>query len=586
MTAADDGAAFSAEQQEYLKGLMAGATARRIAAGLPAGPEAATASDPSDLQRAAQDRVLAAGGRLTAEDAAKRARHPLDRYDELADRATAGRFPRGLDVFLTKWFGLFHVAPAQDAFMCRLRIPGGLLTAHQARGVAAIAEQLGAGHADITTRANLQLREIGAAAAPEVLTRVAELGLTSLGAGADNVRNITGSPTAGIDVQELIDTRPYTRALHHCILHHRDLYGLPRKFNIAFDGGGAIASLAETNDIALDATEVADGFGVAPGIYFRLGLGGITGHGDFARPTGVIVPPQEAVAVCVAILRIFIAHGDRTDRTRARLKYLLDQWGMEKFLDAVAQQRGAPLLRVAAAALRPRPAPHPRAHIGVHRQKQEGFAYIGLVVPAARLTTAQLRGLAGIAERWGSGTLRLTVWQNLLLSDIATADLDAALEGCAALGLDWRASLLRGGLVACTGNAGCRFSAGDTKGDAAALAAWLEARITLDQPINIHLTGCPNSCAQHRIADIGLLAKQVAQGEDLVPGYDLYVGGGAGEAPRLGRLLRADVPCAELPPLVLSLLTAWQRRRAAPDEGFAAFAGRHDAAALSAMAAA
>ena len=303
--------------------------------------------------------------------------------------------------------------------MCRLRIPGGIITAHQLRGVAAIADDLAGGYADITTRANLQLREIPAANAPEVLLRLSEIGLTSRGAGADNLRNVTGSPTAGIDPQELLDTRPHTRALHHFILYHRELYGLPRKFNIAFDGGGRVAVLEDTNDIALAAVAVADGFGVAPGVYYRLGLGGITGHRDFARETGVIVRPEDAVRVCNAIIRVFIGHGDRTDRTKARLKYLLDRWGLEKFLDAVEQELGETLMRVDAAALLPRPPVQKHGHIGVHEQKQPGLHYVGIACPVGRLNSETLRGLAAIAERFGSGTIRLTVWQNCLISDIA-----------------------------------------------------------------------------------------------------------------------------------------------------------------------
>ncbi len=265
-------AAFSSEQQEYLKGFMTGVETRRAALGLNFAPFDAAPADPGDLQRAAQDRTVAEGGRLTPEEEAKRKKHPLDRYDEIAALAMEGKFPKGTDIFLTKFHGLFYVAPAQDAFMCRLRIPGGMISAHQLRGVAAIADDLAGGYADITTRANLQLREIPAANAPEVLLRLAEIGLTSRGAGADNLRNITGSPTAGIDPQELLDTRPDTRALHHFILYHRELYGLPRKFNIAFDGGGRVAVLEDTNDIALAAVAVADGFGVPSGVYYRLGL--------------------------------------------------------------------------------------------------------------------------------------------------------------------------------------------------------------------------------------------------------------------------------------------------------------------------
>ena len=201
-----DDTAFTPDQQEYLKGFMAGVEARRAVIGQPLAPVEAPTSDP---HRAAQDRTVAAGGKLTAEEEAKRKKHPLDRFDEIGAMAAEPRFPKGTDIFLGKFFGLFYVAPAQNAYMCRLRIPGGILNAHQFRGVASIAEDLGGGYADITTRANLQIREIGPDKPPEVLMRLAEIGLTSRGAGADNIRNITGSPTAGIDPQELIDTRPH-----------------------------------------------------------------------------------------------------------------------------------------------------------------------------------------------------------------------------------------------------------------------------------------------------------------------------------------------------------------------------------------
>jgi ferredoxin-nitrite reductase len=574
-----DDAAFSTEQQEYLKGFMAGVEARRGLLGQPAAP----AADPGDLQRQAQDRTIAAGGKLTPEEEAKRKKHPLDRFDEISALAAAGKFPRGTDIFLTKFNGLFYVAPAQDAFMCRLRMPGGVITSHQLRGVAAIAGDLAGGYADVTTRANLQLREISASNAPEVLLRRAEIGLTSRGAGADNLRNVTGSPTAGIDPQELIDTRPDTRALHHFILYHRELYGLPRKFNIAFDGGGRVAVLEDTNDIALAAVQVADGFGVTADVYYRLGLGGITGHRDFARDTGVIVKPGDAVRVCNAIIRVFIGHGDRTDRTKARLKYLLDRWGLPKFLEAVEQELGETLTRVDPAAIRPRPPIDKHGHIGVHEQKQPGLHYVGVACPVGRLSSERLRGLSDIADRFGSGTIRLTVWQNCLISDIPKSKLNDALAAIEAQGLDWRASPIRGGLVACTGNAGCKFSASDTKRDAAMLATFLEQHITIDHPINIHLTGCHHSCAQHYAADIGLLATKIEQDDDMVEGYDLLIGGGAGPDQQLGRLVRAKVVTGDLPPMILALLSAWQDQRFGPEETFQAFTTRHSEADLAAL---
>jgi ferredoxin-nitrite reductase len=572
---------FSPEQQEYLKGFISGVAARRGALG----GSAATDPHHADPNHWAQDRIKAEGGKLVAEEEAKRKLHPLDRFDTIAALAAEKKFPKGLDVFLTKFHGLFYVAPAQNAFMCRLRIPGGILNAHQLRGVAAIATDLGGGYADITTRANLQIREIPADAPVEVLMRLSEIGLTSRGSGADNVRNITGSPTAGIDAQELIDTRPHSRALHHFILYHRELYGLPRKFNIAFDGGGRVPVLEDTNDIGFSAVAVRAGFGIAPGVYYRLALGGITGHRDFARTTDVVVAPEDVISVTNAILRTYLSHGDRTDRTRARLKYLLDQWGLPRFLEETERALGRRLLRVAADAYQVRPVQDRLGHIGVHAQRQDGLFYVGVVCPVGRLTSAQMVGLATVAERFGSGTIRLTVWQNLLISDISADQLDAVLAAITALGLRYSASPLRAGLVACTGNAGCKFSAGDTKAHATNLVEWLDERISVDAPINIHLTGCHHSCAQHYIADIGLLATKVEQGDDLVEGYDLYVGGGAGRGAAIGRLIKSGIAFAALPPMVLTLLSAWMTQREV-GESFQSWSAQQSDAQLLTMTAA
>jgi ferredoxin-nitrite reductase len=562
------GNAFSAEQQEYLKGFMAGVEARRGTLA-PAGEGGA----PPDALRAAQDATLTRGGKLTPQEEAKRERHPLDRWDELTARAERGVFPKPIEDFLGRWHGLFFVGPAQDAFMCRLRIPGGILSAHQADGIAELAEDCAGGYADVTTRANLQLREIPAAKGPELVTRLGDLGLLPRGTGADNVRNITASPTAGIDARELLDTRPIVRALHHHILHTRDLFALPRKFNISLAGGGAVEVLQETNDISLSAVMTAGG------LRFALTLGGITGHRDFARGTGVVVAPEDVVRVCDAILRVFIAEGDRTDRKKARLKYVLDRIGVEAFLSLVEQRLGRALER---AEVTPAPPADKHGHLGVHAQKQPGLFYIGVVTPVGRLSAAQLRGLASIARMHGSGTLRLTVWQNLLVSDVTAAALPAALAAIAAIGLTHEASALRGGLVACTGNAGCKFAASNTKRHAAELADYLEARLVLDQPINIHLTGCHHSCAQHYIADIGLLGAKVERGEDLVEGYDLHVGGGAGAEQRIGRLIRQKIAADELGPAIHALLAGWLGTRA-PGESFWAFCARHDDAALASL---
>ncbi|MBV9966190.1 MAG: NirA family protein, partial [Alphaproteobacteria bacterium] len=537
---------FTEDQKQYLEGFIAGIAKKRGialpngAAEPPAAQPAASvepspANDPTLIHRIAQDRA-AAGGKLVPEELAKRSKNPFDMWDEIAANAAAARFPKGTDVFLHKFHGLFYVAPNQEAFMLRLRLPGGILSAHQAKGLADIAERFGGGYVDITTRANLQIREIGAAHPLDVLAAVDELGLTSRGAGADNIRNLTGSPLAGIDPQELIDTRPLTRGLYHHILNHRELYGLPRKFNIAFDGGGRIGVLEDTNDIGFAAVRVAAGKPVPQGVYFRMLLGGLTGHGSFAQDSGVLLEPGEVVAAAAAIVRVFIGHGDRTDRKKARLKYLIERWGLDRLMKHAEQFLPKPW-RFAPAEWCDRRGPiDRRAHIGVHPQAQPGLSYIGIVARASRLTAAQLRGIADVAERHGSGTLRLTVWQNLILSDVPDAEIADTVAAIAALGLATDVSAVRGGLVACTGNAGCKFALADTKRDALALADHLDSRLTFDEPINIHLTGCPNSCAQHYVGDIGLLATKVDRGGDEeVEGYHLVVGGGAGREATLGR---------------------------------------------------
>ena len=261
-------------------------------------------------------------------------------------------------------------------------------------------KRYGGGYSHVTTRANLQIREIEPKNAVALLEAIQDLGLCSRGSGADNIRNVTGTPTAGIDPQELIDTRPYAREWHFHILNERALYGLPRKFNVAFDGAGTIAVLEDTNDIGFQAVEVKDGFGVEPGVWFRLALGGITGHKDFARDTGVIVKPADATKVADAIVRVFIDHGDRTNRNKARMKYVLDAMGFEKFLALVEEKLGCKLVRVPAEAFAPRPAFDRAAHIGVHEQKQDGPATgSAWCCRSASSPPAQMRGLAAIAQQ-------------------------------------------------------------------------------------------------------------------------------------------------------------------------------------------
>lgn len=578
------GGEFTAEQTRYLEGFTSGLQIGRlkpVGAAAPAAP-----SGPDAPHLTAQQKTEAAGKKLVDQEKWKRDEHPFDAYARLKDQAAKDEFPKPPDNFRWRYYGLFYVAPAQDAYMLRLRIHNGILSHWQFAGLAEMADRWAGGFAHVTTRANLQLREIPARHAVDVVERVVDLGLCSRGSGADNIRNVTGDATAGIAPNELLDTRPYAKAWHHHILNNRVMYGLPRKFNVAFDGGGPIPTLEDTNDIGFQAVEVTEGGALAPGIYFRLALGGITGHKDLARDTGVVLTPEEATAVADAIVRVFIDAGDRTNRNKARLKYVLDSWGFDAFLKAVEAKLGRPLLRLDAAQVAPRPQHDRSAHVGVHPQKQAGLNYIGVVLPVGKLLTEQMYELAAIAQELGDGDIRLTVWQNLLLSGIPDAKLETAKARIESTGLEWRASAIRAGLVACTGSQGCKFAASPTKLNAEAIARWCEPRVELNLPVNIHLTGCHNSCAQHYIGDIGLIGARVSVNEDgdTVDGYDIFVGGGFADQGAIGREIYPAVKAEDCPPTVERLLKAYLAHRSSPDETFHAFTAGKDIEALKALA--
>src|SRR6201993_726523 len=414
---------FEPEQKRYLEGLMTGLQiARTLRPAAANGTALAATTGPSGANAwplGAQDRATKAGGKLSDPEKFKRELHPFDAYERLKEQAAKNDAPKADDNFRWRFFGLFYCAPAQKSYMCRLRIPNGILNHWQFAGVADLAERYAGGYAHVTTRANLQMREVEPKNAVAMVEAIQDLGLCSRGSGADNIRNVTGTPTAGIDPQELIDTRPYAREWHFHILNDRSLYGIPRKFNVGFDGGGAIAVLEDTNDIGFQAVAVKDSHGIEPGVWFRLMLGGVTGHRTFAGDTGVIVKPAEATAVADAVVRVFIDHGDRTNRAKARLKYVLDAWGFEKFVAALEERLGRKLARAPSDAIAPRPAFDRFAHIGAHRQKQDGYLWIGIVLPVGKLTADQMRGIAEVARECGDGDIRLTVWQNLLISGVS-----------------------------------------------------------------------------------------------------------------------------------------------------------------------
>ena len=289
--------------------------------------------------------------------------------------------------------------------------------------------------------------------------------------------------------------------------------------------------------------------------------------------------PEQILKVVVALIRVYIAHGNRADRKRARLKHLLETWGLDRYLHETEAVLRWKLTRVAAgvelsdAAVAAPEVPH--SHVGVFRQKQPGLNYIGVALPVGQITTRQMSRLADIADLYGSGEIRLTVWQNLILPNVGDAYVETVKKALEKLGLHWRQSNLRSGIIACTGNSYCKFASSNTKGQALELADYLEAEFELDQPINIHVTGCPNSCAQHYMGDIGLLGAKVKVSGETVEGYHVFIGGGFGKHQAIGRQIFQGISFQQLKPTLRNMLAGFLKNRVA-GETFQSFTKRHD----------
>lgn len=561
---------FNIEQKKYLE--------QHILGGILFLGKNAAGQFTSDVDQASEEELLYGTpvDELCKEEQIKYQRNGLDVWDEIVANAGKDIFPEGGGVFRYKFYGLFHVKPAQDSFMLRCRIPGCQLNSQQLHGLAEIAQDWGGGYADITTRGNLQIREIMPRDTVSTLIKLTGLGLTSKGSGADNLRNITATPTSGFDPQELIDVMPLALGMHHYILNCRDLYGLPRKFNISFDSGGAVSVCADTNDIGFYAVRIGEGHDVEPGIYFRLRLCGITGHQQLAFDSGLLLKEEECIPLSAALIRVFIENGNRSNRKKARLKYLVDSWGVEKLLEETQKKLAFPLRKSPLDICETAADKKRQAHIGVHPQSQAGLNHIGVGIPVGRLLAEQMHALADIADTYGQGDIRLTVWQNLIIPHIADDQIKAAQAAIVKAGLTHHASPIASGLVACTGNTGCQYAGANTKGNAIALSQHLQQKFNLDQPINIHLTGCPHSCAQHYIGDIGLQATPCKVGDQTVEGYHVVLGGGVDDNRAIAKDVFCSIPFSELPALLEHMLSIYLGRREAK-EPFATFTRRHSA---------
>ena len=452
-----------------------------------------------------------------------------------------------------KWVGVFYRPVTPGKFMMRLRVPNGILSSEQMRVLGEIVQRYGDdGNADITTRQNLQLRGIRIEDIPDIFQRLKSVGMTSVQSGMDNVRNITGSPMAGLDADELIDTRELVQKVQDMITNYGQgnyqFSNLPRKFNIAIEGGRDNSVHAEINDIAFVPAykEGELGFNVVVGGFFS------AKRCEAAIPMNVWVRPnQEVVDLCRGILEVYRDNGLRANRQKSRLMWLIDEWGIEEFRTRVANQLGYPL---ATAAEKDAIDWEKRDHLGVFPQKQEGLSYIGLCVPVGRLFADDMFDLARIAEVYGSGELRLTVEQNVIIPNIAAENMATLLTEPLLAKFTPNPTPLQRALVSCTGAQFCNFALIETKNKAVDLIRQLDAELNIPRGVRIHWTGCPNSCGQPQVADIGLMGTKARKDGKTVEGVDLYMGGKVGKDAHLGSCVQKGIPCEDLKSVLTSIL--------------------------------
>jgi len=452
-----------------------------------------------------------------------------------------------------KWVGVFYRPVTPGKFMMRLRIPNGILSSEQMRVLGEIVQRYGDdGNADITTRQNLQLRGIRIEDIPDIFQRLKSVGMTSVQSGMDNVRNITGSPMAGLDADELIDTRELVQKVQDMITNYGQgnyqFTNLPRKFNIAIEGGRDNSVHAEINDIAFVPAykEGELGFNVVVGGFFS------AKRCEAAIPINVWVRPnQEVVDLCRGILEVYRDNGLRSNRQKSRLMWLIDEWGIEEFRTRVANHLGYPL---ATAAEKDAIDWEKRDHLGVFPQKQEGLSYIGLCIPVGRLFADDMLDLARIAEVYGSGELRLTVEQNVIIPNIAAENIATLLTEPLLAKFTPNPTPLQRALVSCTGAQFCNFALIETKNKAVDLIRQLDAELNIPRGVRIHWTGCPNSCGQPQVADIGLMGTKARKDGKTVEGVDIYMGGKVGKDAHLGSCVQKGIPCEDLKSVLTSIL--------------------------------
>ena len=519
----------------------------------------------------------------------KRAKNAWEHFDEIRDFARKGHGsipPEWLGTYFRAWGvytqgdgagvvgGTGGEGKAVPYFMVRIRIPNGLLHSDQVRTIADLAEHHARGVADITVRQNVQLHWVTIESLPDVLESLWRAGLTTTGACGDVTRNITGCPVAGLDAEEIIDASPLALAIDRALGGAADFYNLPRKFKISVTGCRSWCSYPEINDVALTATTRKRRSGIETGFSLRVG-GGLSTDPHLAVRLNAFIRWNQVVPVARGVAELFRASEIlRQSREKARLKFLFLQngWTAESFLDELQRQIGFSLDPAEPEDV---PADIHRDHIGIHAQKQSGLAYVGASVLRGRITPQQLRVAAELADRFADGNIRNTTLQNLLIVNVPRRDVTALSRELEAAGLPVEASVFARGTVACTGSEFCKLALTETKGFARWLTQELEDRLPgFEEQLKLHITGCPNSCGQHWIADIGIEGKKIKVDGRMVDAYYFCVGGSVGQFASIARPVGYRCAATEVPEAIERLLRAFNSQRES-SENLREFFARH-----------
>ncbi|MCP1310420.1 nitrite/sulfite reductase [Paenibacillus tyrfis] len=467
-----------------------------------------------------------------------------------------------------KWAGVYEQKPKDGHFMMRVRINSGVMTSDQARTIAGIAKDYGRNLMDVTTRQAIQFHWLRVENLPDIFNRLEKVGLYSYEACGDCPRTVVGNPLAGIDPDELMDTTALVNQVNDYFLMNRDFSNLPRKYKMSISSNIYNYGHAEIQCLAFTpATKTIDGEEVL-GFHVWVG-GGLSAKPHLAKQLDLFVSPEEVLKVAIGVTTIYRDYGYREKRHHARLKFLVADWGPEKFKGKLIELIGEMPARGEDKTVGWKAA----YFDGVHPQKQEGLNYIGLSVPVGRLSGDEFSELARIADAYGDGHIRTTVSQNIILSGIQDENVDKVLAEGVLERLTPNPNHFVSRTVSCTGNEFCNLAVVETKERAIRVAEYLDSKIELDEDIRIHFIGCPNACGQKHIADIGLQGALVKMPDGMVDAFDIAVGGILGPGAQFNQALKGPVRGDQVGPVLEQLILYYKDNRG-PEETFHQFAGR------------